>query len=274
MKITLPILALLLVSVQMAFTQPTLVKDNLQKNSHPNAASNPTNFINLGSKTYFFANGPTYDMGMYVTDGTENGTKLVKQINASVSNVVASDKLIYFVYENSSLFISDGTFEGTKPLAKFRSINKIINCNGTIYFTADDQIHGLELWKTDGTTAGTKLVKDIAYGLLSSQIVSWKSLGDKLILFANDGINGIEPWVSDGTEAGTKMIKDINQASGIEEYASEITLYQVNNYINFAADNGVNGVEFWSTNGTAEGTQMLKDINEVMVTQYNTIMPP
>ncbi|NJO70235.1 MAG: hypothetical protein HC830_13985, partial [Bacteroidetes bacterium] len=64
------------------------------------------------------------------------------------------------------------------------------------------------------------------------------------------------------------------QASGIEEYASEITLYQVNNYYYFAADNGVNGVEFWSTNGTAEGTQMLKDINEVMVTQYNTIMPP
>jgi len=37
----------------------------------------------------------------------------------------------------------------------------LTNVNGTLFFTADDGIHGWELWKSDGTTAGTLMVKDI-----------------------------------------------------------------------------------------------------------------
>src|SRR3954447_14515934 len=42
------------------------------------------------------------------------------------------------------------------------------NVNGTLYFTANDGSHGRELWKSDGTSAGTVLVKDINPGSGSS----------------------------------------------------------------------------------------------------------
>ena len=38
----------------------------------------------------------------------------------------------------------------------------------TLFFTADDGVNGNELWKSDGTEAGTVLVKDINPGSGSS----------------------------------------------------------------------------------------------------------
>ncbi len=40
----------------------------------------------------------------------------------------------------------------------------LTNFNGTLFFSASDGINGNELWKTDGTAAGTVLVKDIRPG--------------------------------------------------------------------------------------------------------------
>ena len=48
----------------------------------------------------------------------------------------------------------------------------VTNVNGTLYFLANDSAHGSELWKLDGTTAGTVIVDDItrAPPLLSRSI--------------------------------------------------------------------------------------------------------
>jgi ELWxxDGT repeat protein len=67
---------------------------------------------------------------------------------------------------------SDGTVAGTvlvkdvypdTALGQLNSSNpsNLTNVNGTLYFTATDAVHGTELWKSDGTEAGTVLVKDI-----------------------------------------------------------------------------------------------------------------
>ena len=80
-------------------------------------------------------------------------------------------------------------------------------------FRANDGSHGYELWKSDGTAAGTQLVADINPG--PSAAPSRVTDGGRRALFfiANDGSNGRELWKSDGTAAGTFLVKDINPGS-------------------------------------------------------------
>ena len=68
--------------------------------------------------------------------------------------------------------------------------------NGALYFAAYDA-HGNEPWKTDGTAAGTALVKDIAPGLASSSPNGLTVLGPELVFVANDGVHGWEWWNPD-----------------------------------------------------------------------------
>jgi ELWxxDGT repeat protein len=83
----------------------------------------------------------------------------------------------------------------------------------TLFFTASDGVNGNELWKSDGTAAGTVLVKDIFPGLSGPSPSSLTAVGNTLFFTANDGVNGNELWKSDGTAAGTVLVKDINPGS-------------------------------------------------------------
>src|SRR4029450_8353852 len=72
----------------------------------------------------------------------------------------------------------------------------------TLYLTANDGKHGVELWKSNGTRKGTTLVKDINPSPASrdSDISNLIAIGNTLFFAANDGKNGLELWKSNGTE--------------------------------------------------------------------------
>ena len=75
---------------------------------------------------------------------------------------------------------------------------------------ADDGINGQELWTSDGTSAGTTLVKDINPGIAkSSYRGALTNVGGTLFFSATDGTNGYELWKTDGTSTGTHIVKDI-----------------------------------------------------------------
>lgn len=76
-----------------------------------------------------------------------------------------------------------------------------------IGFTPD---RGFELWGTDGTPAGTRMVRDINPGLNRSFPYLLFSLSTGQVVFrADNGTNGFELWTTDGTTAGTTLLRDI-----------------------------------------------------------------
>ncbi|HPO17218.1 MAG TPA: hypothetical protein PLI09_27540 [Candidatus Hydrogenedentes bacterium] len=117
---------------------------------------------------------------LWKSDGSEGGTSLVKDINPGAGS---------------------GFVIGVRPL--------FTEANGEIFFQANDGIHGNELWKSDGTEAGTVLVKDIQTGSEGSSIHNLIAFGDTVLFGAFTTTNGDELWISDGTEAGTHLVRDI-----------------------------------------------------------------
>ena len=141
----------------------------------------------------------------------------------------------------------------------------IIELEEVVLFTGNNGSTGLELWVSDGTKEGTRLVKDILPGVYSSGLIDPVRFGDGILFAASNGINGSELWFSDGTEEGTYMVKDINEgfsrgllSSAVNGYSSLITVARNGAY--FRATNGVNGTELWFTDGSEEGTNMISDI--------------
>ncbi|HIA39329.1 MAG TPA: hypothetical protein EYN88_00330, partial [Candidatus Poseidoniales archaeon] len=126
----------------------------------------------------------------------------------------------------------------------------------TLYFVANDETNGSELWKSDGTASGTVMVKDINSGGSSSP--NYLTVVSNILYFeADDGTNGKELWKSDGTASGTVMVKDIDSGGG----SSLNYLTAVGNTLFFKANDGTNGSELWKSDGTASGTVMVKDID-------------
>ena len=133
-----------------------------------------------------------------------------------------------------------------------------------LYFTAKENDHGEELWVSDGTINGTKMVKDIYPGSFSSNVSYITRFNDKVVFqaTANDE-DGAELWISDGTEAGTYMLKDINILGGSEPMA----FVQINETQFVFAAKDLESLTYddeaqwwlWISDGTEDGTELLKD---------------
>src|SRR5690606_38071014 len=121
---------------------------------------------------------------------------------------------------------------------------------------------GAELWVTDGTSAGTVLLKDTFPGSSSGSPSELVALGPFVLFRANSGTTGqatgLELWRTDGTAAGTVEILDIQKGVG---HSSPTGLVVLDGKVLFRADDGKNGSELWVSNGTTAGTTMVKDIN-------------
>jgi ELWxxDGT repeat protein len=255
------------------------------KNINSSGSSNPNNLTNVNGTLFFSASNGTSGYELWKSDGTTGGTALVKDINSgsgssspynfvnvyglSYSGISMSPTLFFTANDGTNgteLWRSDGTADGTvmvKDIYPSDSSNptSLTNVNGTLFFTANDGINGTELWKSDGYGEGTSMVKNIKINGTSG--TSSDSDPDLLIningtLFftANDDTNGTELWRSDGTADGTVMVKDIYPSDS----SNPTSLTNVNGTLFFTANDGTNGAELWKSDGTTSGTARVKDI--------------
>lgn len=252
----------------MAFAQ----EPQLVKNINPYGHSNPKALTCMNNKVYFSANTLVNGRELWVTDGTENGTYLLSDVSvgAGVSDprdmATLNNRLYFTAYTNETAikrYVTDGNspavifnMPNVNTAAQFGDFKEF---NGRLYFYAEDAgfATGSELWATDGTTAGTVMVKDINPGAGGSSPRGMAVYNNKLFFSALDASHGIELWVSDGSENGTQLFADINVAGSSKP--SNFIVYD--NKLYFTATDTAAGTELWVTDGTLAGTAMVKDIN-------------
>lgn len=228
---------------------------------------------------YFSSEGEANGAELWKSDGTQSGTVLVSDLNPGsgssnpYSAIVNGDSLYFFTRflpgsgDRYALWKTDGTASGTVLLHEYvGSSEGLIPArfgpgdptvlNGLTYFLANDGVSGLELWRTDGTSVGTQLVRDIRPGFLSAfAYLDALTAADGYLYFpANDGVHGYELWKSDGTAAGTALVRDI--ANGANS-SSPIEIAGAGGAVYFNAGDGVGGRELWRTDGTAVGTYIV-----------------
>ena len=226
---------------------------------------NAFELVRLGGTVYFPGEG-TFGTVLWKSDGTPAGTVPVLPLEGGTgggpANLFAWNGALYFFgYLDAArgsaprgLFRSDGTTAGTvllAPAAPHFTNNSFTGSEpafftpfgGQLLFAADDSIHGIELWRTDGTAAGTALLRDIDPGAASSTPTGLVVAGNGLLYFAaDDGVHGAELWQSDGTTAGTRLVEDL--APGVAASGPrELTVSGDRLY--FSADDGVWGRELW-----------------------------
>jgi ELWxxDGT repeat protein len=250
----------------------------------------PNQFTNVGGTILFSARDDTHGYELWRTDGTAAGTRLVRNIHPDGGDYPDSfpDYLtdfggtLYFGADDGThgdeLWRSDGTWAGTRLVRNIHPDSSpypdgypgdFTNVGGTLLFTAYDGTHGFELWRTDGTAAGTRLVRDINPGggdFNDSFPVDLTVVGQRLFFSADDGTHGYEElWRSDGTWAGTRLVRDINPGGGGAlntrlPAALTSSLTNVGGTLFFNADDGAHGYELWRSDGTWAGTRLVRDI--------------
>ncbi|MGD0248231.1 MAG: ELWxxDGT repeat protein, partial [Candidatus Limnocylindrales bacterium] len=156
---------------------------------------------------------------------------------------------------------TDGTAEGTYGIytapTSSPNFSNFLASGNLLFFTCDDGTHGSELWRTDGTAAGTAMVRDINGVTSGSYPGATVDVNGIAYFSATDGQVGYELWRSDGTAGGTWRVKDI--ATGTNS-SSPASLTAMGGLLYFTASDSAHGGELWVSDGTDAGTVLVKDI--------------
>ena len=246
-----------------------LVKDNITDDN----VAHVYGFSIVGGELYFITVTDYTDLVIWRTNGTTAGTqpiKFIPGIRNFISFFEMAGKLM--IINKDSVWVSDGTDSGTQRLFSGDIHTARLTTNYAIfenmlYFSADaGNGSGTELWKTNGTLAGTTQVRDIAWQARSSFPEYFAALGNQVIFQANRGdhLEGPVIWRTDGTQAGTTALLDLTEDMTAHSYPSELTRAgdEVYFLVNRVRQAGyyVHQWEMWKTDGSDAGTVYVENL--------------
>ena len=134
---------------------------------------------------------------------TRETTRLTATRRGFSRHYVQAGRWISYFYETQDylpfeLWRTDGTAEGTVRLGDWQYASawdrSLAIVDERLYYTFDDGIHGKEIWTSDGSPSGTRLLADVVPGATGSQPSSFTAANHTLYFLADDGIHGREIW--------------------------------------------------------------------------------
>lgn len=220
--------------------------------------------VEMNGLLYFVAQDSYYNDELWVTDGTQQGTHVVKEINqfggAGINGLhKVGNRLVFSATEDSGdvwatknydLYVSDGTAQGTFMLADlnewnsdFLTSSRVISFNNKFVFCSSTHV-----MVTDGTISGTKQLSPITQ---YAQGFGYCEMNGK-VYFAINQNNSIEIWTTDGSVPGTMMAKNLTSSNAAIQYASDMKAYNGKLYI-VGAPVG-QGMDLYAYDGSPNGS--------------------
>lgn len=225
----------------------------------------------LGNRMYFMADDGAHGRELWSTDGTPAGTRLVVdshpgETSSGFNALTAYNGRLYFLNYSFdrpwALWSTDGTAAGTRQdvdlnaLGLFRPYQMTVY-NGSLYFvtTGNQPVDGryrFQLWKSNGTTAGTVKVRDIDTYAAQSPEHDFTVAGG-LLYFTISGGGGREAavWRTDGTTEGTIKLVEFPFADHAFEFV------EADGKVFFSGGGPGTSRELWVTDGTIPGTRVV-----------------
>jgi ELWxxDGT repeat protein len=216
-------------------------------------------FTRVGNLDYFVTFNELLEGDSYLlwrTDGTPAGTRQVElSTNLTVlypEEMIGHEGALYLLGKDSDnytytsvLWRVDGdTVVQVRSFGQGAGVgSSLAEAGGLVLFALEDEEHGSELWASDGTAAGTRILREISPGSVSAHVSELTPAGARVFFTAWDEDHGIELWQTDGTEAGTRLVHDLAPGPASSS-PRELTV--MGDQLYFSADDGLTGRELWA----------------------------
>lgn len=212
---------------------PTLSRARLVKDIFPDTAFHgpePESLVDFRGKLFFAANREDGRRQLWKSNGTEAGTVVVAEFPPL-----------------------------SGPRTGFEALTSLTPVGHRLFFTVGDEAHGNELWVSDGTTGGTRLVADLTPGPGNTAPHALMAAGGTLFFFRTvrtgpDVPGRTELWTSDGTASGTVRLRDFGEGT---DTVSPWVVARGDTLI-FLVPDADGSFELWKSDGSRAGTQRLR----------------
>lgn len=208
--------------------------------------------------------GDQEDWELWRTDGTAEGTARVHDVSAEAAsypeNITQIGGRTFFTAwdaDSENLWVTDGSDDGLTLLVQAGSegyLNQLTAVENLLYFVMTTQEHGSELWRSDGTPAGTRMVIDLTPGSCNSHPASLTAFDGALYFSAvNSCIGRPGLWKTDGTAEGAVAVLAPQNGS----YPANLTPWGDSLYFSAIVETEYG---LWKSDGTADGTTRVRGI--------------